>query len=780
VREPLSLQNVSLRVEGADALAVEGNYLRITTPLGDFALPLLAVEGADSKSEPAIQVVDGIHQVFAPFASVSPRTYDAFVAGLAATTDTFTRITTGDIVNDDGYSSGACWGDYDNDGHLDLFVTNWAGQNNFLYHNNGDGTLEKIASGSIVHDGGWSRSCTWGDYDNDGFVDLAVSDDGAGISLYHNEGGASFTRALDTPIARDYGNCYGISWADYDNDGWLDLFVARHTNADNLLYHSKGDGTFEKITSGAIVNDAGYSVPVSWGDYDADGCVDLFVGNVNYQPNFLYHNNCHGGFDKIAEGPIATDIGFSTTSNWVDYDNDGDLDLFVGNWYGDNFLYRNDGGGTFTRITTSPIVTDGTIHDSSWVDYDNDGDMDLFGGTPEGLRRFYQNNGDGTFARITTGTVVENSGTSGPNWADYDNDGDLDLFVASGDDTKTNFLYRNEGNANHWLHIKLIGVGAKQARTATGANKSAIGARVTVTAAINGRAVQQMQEVSGQTGLYSQNSPLVEFGLGDATVINSVSVRWPSGVVQVLTNMAVDQLLTIREPRRPLKLHYLPLALKATTAPPPAPLLVRYDFEGDFTASGTVLDRSGNGLNAQVIGAVASAPGVSGGQAISFDGDGYIQAASNPAAGRTDVTFSLWFKTDHPEENYKLASGAWWNWGPGSGWIMATHIPEFWSDDGRSLYLPGQTNKENHFPAGEWVHEVVTYDGSRIREYTNGQLINDWPTTGAAIGQGQPMIVGAWLPFTAYNFRGSIDEFQVFGRSLTAQEVQVLFDQGRG
>ena len=155
-----------------------------------------------------------------------------------------------------------------------------------------------------------------------------------------------------------------------------------------------------------------------------------------------------------------------------------------------------------------------------------------------------------------------------------------------------------------------------------------------------------------------------------------------------------------------------------------------------------------------------TAAGISGGQGISFTGNGYLQAASNPAAGRTNVTFSLWFKTEHPEENYKLASGAWWNWGPGSGWIMATHIPEFWSDDGTGPGLAG-TNPTTRTTsaAGEWVHEVVTYDGSRIKEYTNGQLVNDWATTGAAIGQGNPMVVGAWPPFTGYNFQGSMDEF---------------------
>lgn len=222
-------------------------------------------------------------------------------------------------------------------------------------------------------------------------------------------------------------------------------------------------------------------------------------------------------------------------------------------------------------------------------------------------------------------------------------------------------------------------------------------------------------------------------------------------------------------------------------APPTAPgvaavgqdaLLVHYDFEDDFMAAGIVKDRSGNGHDARVNGAVAKTTGISGSQAIAFSGDGYIQTSSNPAAGRKDVAFSLWFKSDDPASNYKLASAAWWNGGPGSGWIIATHIPEFWSDDTRGVYLPGIANIENHFPAGQWVHEVVTYDGSRIKEYTNGRLVNDWPTTGAAIGQGQPMVVGAWPPFSSYNFRGGMDEFQVFGRGLTPQEVKALYDQG--
>ncbi len=159
--------------------------------------------------------------------------------------------------------------------------------------------------------------------------------------------------------------------------------------------------------------------------------------------------------------------------------------------------------------------------------------------------------------------------------------------------------------------------------------------------------------------------------------------------------------------------------------------------------SGVVVDRSGNGHDAQVIGSLGASPGISGGQAAIFS-DGYVQAQDNPVAGRTKVTFSLWFKTANPTENYKLASAAWWEGGPASGWIMATHIPEFWSDDTQSLLLPDQPNAENNFLPDQWIHEAVTYDGVRIKEYTIGQLTNDWAATGAPIGQGLPMAVGAW------------------------------------
>jgi hypothetical protein len=227
-----------------------------------------------------------------------------------------------------------------------------------------------------------------------------------------------------------------------------------------------------------------------------------------------------------------------------------------------------------------------------------------------------------------------------------------------------------------------------------------------------------------------------------------------------------------------------PAATAMLTAPPAIPepnsgLLVWYDFENSFLSSGYVSDRSGNGFDAQICGTVGTDDGISDSRSIYFFGDSYILAPVNPAGGRNKVSFSFWFKTEHPENNYKLASAAWWNGGPGSGWIMATHVPEFWSEDTFSLYVPDIVNHDNPFPSDEWIHEVVTYDGYRIKEYTNGQLVNDWLATGAAIGQGQAMAVGAWPQFGGYNFVGNMDDFRIYSRSLTRQEVKTLYAQGQ-
>lgn len=231
-----------------------------------------------------------------------------------------------------------------------------------------------------------------------------------------------------------------------------------------------------------------------------------------------------------------------------------------------------------------------------------------------------------------------------------------------------------------------------------------------------------------------------------------------------------------------------PITTRTTTAPPVGTetirgnadgLLVWYTFDEDFTGSGVVPDHSGNALDAVVTGTgVDRSPGISGTQAITFSGKGYLQAKVNPAANQNTVTFSFWFRTDDPTRNYKFASAAEWRGGPGTGWTMATHVPEFWADDGpEGLLLPGQPNADNHFIAGAWTHEAVVYDWKTMKEYTNGTLINTWQGRGAPMSRGVPMAIGGWPQFSGYNFVGQMDDFRIYNRALNADEVAEIYQQ---
>jgi hypothetical protein len=460
---------------------------------------------------------------------------------------TFSKITTGSIVKDGGDSTGVAWGDYDGDGYLDLFVSNFGTPRNFLYRNQGDGSFARITSGAIATDDPNSEGCVWGDYDNDGDSDLFVA---VGLSgndlLYQNDGTGTFSKVTIGSIVSSGGSSRGAAWGDYDNDGFIDLFASNERGQNNFLFHNNGGGSFTNVTGGTIVTDGGNSAGCAWGDYDNDGFLDLFVPNNN-ENNFLYHNNHDGTFTKINSGRIVTDGGSSLGAAWGDYDNDGFLDLFVANANQRNFLYRNNADGTFTRIMSGSIVTDvGYSWGAAWADYDNDGFLDLFvaNGPPSGPGQndfLYHNNGDGTFTKITTGSLV-NDGAIGDGcaWGDYDNDGFLDLFVTNLNG-QNNLLYRNNGNSNQWLIVRCAG---------RISNRAGIGAKVRVKATINGEPRWQMREISGGSGYASQNAPYAHFGLGDATRAELVRIEWPSGIVQQLSLVPSGQLLTVREPPR--------------------------------------------------------------------------------------------------------------------------------------------------------------------------------------------------------------------------------------
>jgi len=497
-----------------------------------------------------------------------------FFVGLAASGmvfeaagQTFTRQSGSVPGTDRGASRSVNWVDVNNDGYPDLFVSNGleGGQNNQLYINNGPDSsfsFQKVFSAPIVLDDAPSDGSSWGDIDNDGDLDAFVVNwyDENNL-LYRNNGDGTFVQAVGEVPVSDGGYSETCVWGDADNDGDLDLYVTNSGSPTigarpNFLYLNNGDGTFARVTTGTIVTDASYSRGASWIDYDMDGDVDMFVVNERNQANQLYKNllveNGVLSFDRITTGALVTGGASSWSPSWGDFDNDGDEDLFVANGWpnGQNDkLYVNNDDGIFTAVTTGPVVTDGAFSGcGAWGDYDNDGDLDLFvttgySGSPT-ANLLYRNQlietGTATFELVTTGDIVTATGDSyGTAWEDYNNDGFLDLFVArTMNEDQQNLLYRNDAtNGNHWLRIRTQG---------TVSNRTGIGARISVKAVIGGSPVWQSRTIMGQTG-YCGQSLIAHFGLGDAVQADSVLVLWPSGVIDVYTGVSADALIDAEE-----------------------------------------------------------------------------------------------------------------------------------------------------------------------------------------------------------------------------------------
>lgn len=482
----------------------------------------------------------------------------ALVHGASAGS-TFTKITTGAIVNDGGYSFGSVWGDYDGDGLPDLLVTNGGpntDQRNFLYRNEGGGKFTRVTQSTIATEapGQW-RGSLWVDVDNDGRTDLLAAngkENSVQLVYYQNNGDGTFTRHV-VVTAVPAGGAFAPVAADFDGDGLIDLFLAS-TDADSFL-RNRGDGTFVRVTNGPTDDGSVQTNNNSlWSDFNGDGRPDLFVPAANGAAR-LYLNLGGGAFQRVSSGSVAKDIIGSFGAAAADYDNDGVPDLFAANsdTRGNNYLYRNIGDGTFTRMTEATagrIVGDPAGFDQcTWGDYDNDGLLDLYvtatpgiGGNPGG-NALYHNHGDGTFTRITAGSPVEDANNSvGCAWVDIDNDGFLDLFVANGGivQPENNALYHNDGNGNAWLKVRCVG---------TVSNRSAIGAKVRVKATISGKTFWQLREINSGNGLCQ--SPLeAHFGLGDATNVETLRIEWPSGTVQEVHDVGPRKILTMTEPSR--------------------------------------------------------------------------------------------------------------------------------------------------------------------------------------------------------------------------------------
>ena len=489
--------------------------------------------------------------------------------------------------------SGVAFFDYDADGFLDIYFVNGADLPGFtsispptnrLYHNNRDNTFTDVTDTSGVGDTGYGCGCAVGDYDNDGNLDLYVTNFGKNV-LYRNNGDGTFTDVTQRSGAGDSRWSLGCAFADYDNDGFVDLYVTNYIDfrfeehksctqngvgtycppesfpgSPDTLYRNNGDGTFADVTRKAGVYHPGSrSMAVVFGDYDDDGFVDGYIG-VDAGENLLYHNEGDGTFTNVGwmAGVEADENGNVQGTMGVDFgdcDNDGFLDLVALNYQEQpNAVYRNIGGGFFNDISFAagmgyslPYVGWGV----DFFDVDNDGDQDLFVAnghlqdevenfddttTYPQLNQLLINNGEGGFFNCTPQSrsalqlfKVSRGFASG----DYDNDGDIDLAISNANDTPD--LIRNDSeHRRNWIAIQTIG---------TKSNRAGIGSRIKL--GTNG--LTQMGEVRSGSGYLSQNDLRLHFGLGDSKSIEFIEVRWPSGVVDTIQEILPNQILVIKE-----------------------------------------------------------------------------------------------------------------------------------------------------------------------------------------------------------------------------------------
>jgi hypothetical protein len=495
--------------------------------------------------------------------------------------------------------SGVAIFDYDNDGWPDIFLVNGTrlegfatGQapTNRLYRNNHDGTFTDVTAKAGLTATGWGQGVCVGDYDNDGWEDLYITYYGKN-RLYHNDHGI-FTEVADKAGAAGSGKAWGTGCAfvDYDRDGHLDLIVANYVNFDlatapadrptciwkgvpvmcgprglagakNILYHNRGDGTFEDVTTKAHIDrtDGHYCFSVSTLDFDDDGWPDIFVA-CDSTPSILYHNNHDGTFTDVAvtAGAAFNEDGREQAgmgSTIGDFNGDGRLDIFKTNFSDDtSTLYKNNGDGTFTDATSAAglgLYTQYLGWGTTFFDIDNDGWPDLIlvnghvypevdtqhlGSSYKEPRILYHNNGDGTFSDISAsgGAGITTAASSrGLAVGDLWNDGKMSAVI-NNMNAAPSLLVNQVRSLNHWVGFHAVG---------TKSNRDGIGARIRVKTASR----ILVDEVRSGSSYDSNNDMRVHFGLGSAAKIEWVEVRWPSGLTERYTNLTVDQTHTLKE-----------------------------------------------------------------------------------------------------------------------------------------------------------------------------------------------------------------------------------------
>jgi FG-GAP-like repeat/ASPIC and UnbV len=497
-------------------------------------------------------------------------------------------------------AGGSIFDDFTGNGLCDLLTTSLdADLGTSFYVNRGDGTFEDRSAAAGLGNQIYALNATRADYDNDGNLDVLLLrgawETPMRLSMLRNKGGGSFVdvtvaSGLAEPIA-----CESAAWGDYDNDGLLDVFVcgeylppgggpsASKPDPRNRcrLYHNKGDGTFRDVAASAGITNERCAKGSAWGDYDGDGRIDLFVSNMG-QPSRLYHNDGNGKFSDVAPalGVTGADISFAC---WFwDYDNDGRLDLYVNDYRaritevlcstlklkvdGSSHprLYRNLGPDGFNEVSRE-VGLDRAMAPmgANFGDVDNDGYLDLYLGTGdmsyEGLdvSLMFKNVEGGLFEDITTsaGTGHLQKG-HGVSFADWDCDGDLDLFVELGGatpgDQSYNALFQNPGQRRHWLKVKLIG---------TKTNRAALGAQIRADLKSKDGAARSIYRTIGNNSSFGGNSLIETIGLLDETKVAQLTVSWPvSKTTQTFRDISADQAITITEGDDNYKvLHQAPL-----------------------------------------------------------------------------------------------------------------------------------------------------------------------------------------------------------------------------
>src|SRR5437660_2937854 len=483
--------------------------------------------------------------------------------------------------------------DYNGDGLTDIFFTNGASIPslekdspkffNRLYRNDGGMKFTDVTLQAGVAGQGYSMCASAADYNNDGYTDLSVAGVYRNI-LYRNLGNGKFEDVTEAAGIKSDKLSVAAGWLDYDNDGWLDLFVVNYAHwtpdfdrycgdrernlrvychpkyfegLPNTLYRNRRDGTFEDVSKEAgMLEHIGRGMSVAFADYDNDGFTDVFVTNDNL-PNFLFRNRRNGTFEEVAleAGVALTNNGAPIASmgaDFRDFNNDGLCDINVTALAGETFpLFRNLGKGSFLDATHSSQIAQLSAARSGWsngfVDFNNDGWKDLFTANSDvndlvdlfqsthykQPNSLFANLGDGTFRDVSSdaGFTLARA-HRGSAFADFDNDGKVDVVVSALGESAE--LWQNVSpDPNHWLVLKLTG---------TRSNRDGIGAKI--------RVGDQFNHVTTAVGYASSSPSTVHFGTGKLEKIDRIEIRWPSGIVQVLRNVATNHLIEVREPMK--------------------------------------------------------------------------------------------------------------------------------------------------------------------------------------------------------------------------------------